>query len=237
MDNRIIRICDRNEEEKPYEKFKKYGAGVLTDTELLAVLLRSGTRDMDVLSLSNSIINGNRSYEGLSSILHYSFEELIDIRGIGPVKAIQILCIGELVKRIWKSEIASKDKTVVLKTPAECAAYFTQELRYLEKEELKIVYLDIRYRLISSCIMTRGTCDTSLVSVRDILEGAFKHHASNILMLHNHPYSDPVPSEADHDATRRVKEGAEAIGIRLTDHIIIGGNGYFSFREKGFLNQ
>lgn len=232
-----IRICDRSYEERPYEKCRDRGAEYLSDTELLAVLLRTGTKDKDVLSLSASILNGSRSYEGLSSILHYTYEELNDIRGIGPVKAVQILCIGELVKRIWKSRITSEDKAVVLRTPKDCAEFFSQDMRYLEKEELKIAYLDNRYRLIDSCVMTRGTCDTSLVSVRDILESAFKHHASNILMLHNHPYSDPLPSEADNEATARVKAGAEAIGIRLTDHIIIGVNDYFSFREKGLLDQ
>ena len=233
---RTLRICDRREDEKPYEKCRQFGADALTDTELLAVLLRTGTRDMDVMMLAERLVYGERAYEGISSILHYTYEELTGIKGIGPVKAIQILCIGELVQRIWKSSISDKNKMVVLKTPADCARYFEQEMRYLEKEELKVAYLDNRYRLIDSLIMTRGTCDTSLVSVRDILEGALKRHAAKLLLVHNHPYSEALPSEADNDATGRVKEGAEAIGIKLIDHIIIGSNDYFSFREKGLLD-
>lgn len=235
-DKRILRICDRSDDEKPYEKCRKFGPESLTETELLAVLLRTGSKDMDVLTLSDRLINGHRAHEGISSILHYTFQELNDIRGIGPVKAVQILCIGELVRRIWRSSLTGDRKEVVLKTPHDCACYFTQELRYLEKEELRVAYLDNRFRLIDSCVMTRGTCDTSLVSVRDILEDSLRHHASRILLVHNHPYSDALPSDADHEATERVKCGAEAIGIKLIDHIIIGDNNYFSFKEKGFID-
>ncbi|MDO4938776.1 MAG: DNA repair protein RadC [Lachnospiraceae bacterium] len=236
MREKILRINERHDDDKPYEKCRKSGPGVLTDSELLAVLLRTGTRDMDVMMLAEHLVHGEREYEGISSILHYTYEELTGIKGIGPVKAVQILCISELVQRIWKSSITDKNSVVRLKTPSDCARFFSQEMRYLEKEELKIAYLDIRYRLIDSIIMTRGTCDSSLVSVRDILEGALKKHAARLLMIHNHPYSDALPSDADIEATNKVSEGAEAIGIKLIDHIIIGSNDYFSFKEKGLLD-
>lgn len=234
MNNISIRIKDRREDEKPYEKCLNYGPQVLTDVELLAVILRSGTKDMDVLTLSSVLLNGDRAHEGISSILHYTYEELTDIKGIGPVKAIQIMCVGELVQRIWKSSISGN--MVTLKTPEACAGYFAQSMRYLEKEELKVAYLDNRNRLIYDCVMTKGTCDSSLVSVRDILEAAFKHHASRILLIHNHPYTVALPSDDDHEVTRQVSAGAKAVGMRLIDHIIIGDNNYYSFKEKGFID-
>ena len=234
MENQSVRIKDRREDERPYEKCLDNGPQVLTDVELLAVILRSGTRDMDVLTLSSILINGDRAHEGISSILHYTFEELTGIKGIGPVKAIQIMCLGELVQRIWKSTISGN--MVSLSTPEACAAYFAQSMRYLEKEELKTAYLDQRNRLIYECVMTRGTCDSSLVSVRDILEAAFKHHACRILLVHNHPYTAALPSDDDHEVTRQVAAGAKAVGMKLVDHIIIGDNNYYSFKEKGFID-
>ena len=234
MEKQSVRIKDRREDERPYEKCLDNGPQVLTDVELLAVILRSGTRDMDVLTLSSILINGDRAHEGISSILHYTFEELTGIKGIGPVKAIQIMCLGELVQRIWKSTISGN--MVSLSTPEACAAYFAQSMRYLEKEELKTAYLDQRNRLIYECVMTRGTCDSSLVSVRDILEAAFKHHACRILLVHNHPYTAALPSDDDHEVTRQVAAGAKTVGMKLVDHIIIGDNNYYSFKEKGFID-
>lgn len=225
---------DRRDDERPYEKCQKYGAKALTDVELLAILLRTGTKEKDVLTLSSELINGPRATQGLSSILHYRMEELTDIKGIGPIKAVQILALQELVDRIWKSSISNG--RVEFSNVEICAAYYTQELRHLEKEEVKIAYLDYRYRLISDCTMTRGTHDLSLVSVRDILELALKCHAENVLMLHNHPYGSELPSNEDHNVTELVKNGCTAIGIKLLDHIIIGEHSYYSFRERGFLD-
>lgn len=234
MENLSIRMQDRRPDEKPYEKFMDTGPESLTDVELLAVLLRSGTREMDVLTLSALILNGNRSYEGLASLMHYTFEELKDIKGIGKVKAIQILCLGELVKRIWRSTIA-KD-SFKMDSASACAAYYTQELRYLEQEELRVAYLDARMRLIKDYVMTRGTADASLVSIRDILERAFRHHATNVLIVHNHPYGEPLPSNHDHLITKAVSEGTNAAGLKLLDHIIIGEAGFYSFKERGFID-
>lgn len=232
MENICVRIKDRREDERPYEKCRQLGPESLTDVELLAVLLRTGTKDMDVLSLSSAILNGHRSYEGTASILHYSFEELLDIKGIGPVKAVQIQCLGELVGRIWRSNVSSN--RVSFKDAISCATYYTQKLRFLEKEEVTIAYVDFQNRLISDEVMTRGTDRSSLVSVRDILEGALKHHASGILLVHNHPYGQATPSEADYEVTKRVCQGAKAIGIEFLDHIIIGERGYYSFKERGW---
>jgi len=234
MENIYVKMKDRCEEDRPYEKCVKYGTAVLTDAELLAILLRTGTREKDVLTLSRELLNGPRARQGLSSILHYSMDELTGIKGIGQVKAVQILALKELVDRIWKSSI-SNGRTEFSNTEI-CASYYTQELRHLEKEEVKIAYLDNRYRLITDCVMTRGTSDMSLVSVRDILESALKCHAECILMLHNHPYGSELPSDADHNVTKLVQEGCKAIGIRLLDHIIIGEHSYYSFRERGFLD-
>jgi len=234
MDNYCVRMKDRREDERPYEKCRARGPEALTNQELLAILLRTGTKDMDVLSLSAKILYGSRPQGGPANILHYTFEELMDIKGVGPIKAMQILCLGELVKRIWESD--HSQNTRYFSNATMCAEYYTQQLRFLEKEEVRIAYLDAKQRLINDQVMTRGTADASLVSIRDILESALKHHATSMIMLHNHPYGDPIPSDEDHDITARIKAGADTVGIKLLDHIIIGENGYYSFRERGFLD-
>jgi len=229
-----VRMKDRREEERPYERCLRYGESSLTDAELLAILLRTGTRDKDVLSLANDLIHGKDADLGICSLLHYTYDELIRKKGIGKVKAVQILALKELLKRLWKSSPGT-DRVKLSSTEA-CADYYLQDLRHLEKEEVRVAFLDMQYRLIADCLMTRGTADMSLISVRDILEAALKHHAEYVLLLHNHPYSSELPSDEDRTVTEMVNKGCKAIGIKLIDHIIIGERGFFSFKERGFIN-
>ena len=217
---------------RPYERCLANGPAALTDTELLAVILRTGTRDEDALTLSARILQDSR-YPGLSALLYMSFEDLTAFRGIGRVKAIQLQCVAELARRIWRHESAGSRE--LMDTPEHCAEYYRQEMKPLEQEQLRLVFLDSRRRRISDRVMTTGTADQSLVSVREILIEALRHHAFALILLHNHPSGSPEPSAADFEATGRVREGCEKVGILLSDHIIIAGNGYYSFKERGFL--
>ena len=223
-------IKEKGYEKLPYEKFSSMGPSALTDSELLAIMLRTGTKGQDVLSLAAYLLNEKYSSDGLSMLLHVTYEELIDIKGIGKVKAIQILALSELVKRVWRSETGGR---VTFAEAGICAQYYTQEMRYLEREELRVAFLDIKFRMLSDIMISRGTIDSSLVSVREILIEALRRRAVSIILIHNHPSGSPTPSAADMDVTAKVRSGCEAVGIRLTDHIIIGSSGFYSFREHG----
>ena len=151
------------------------------------------------------------------------------------MKAVQLLAIGELAKRIWRREAGGTLTLPVFSEPAVCARYYMQEMRHLEQEELRIVYLDTRLRLMRDQILTRGTVNASVLSVREIMIGALRHRAVHLILIHNHPSGDPSPSSEDRSVTKQVAEAGALIGIRLADHIIIGDNRYYSFKEWGTL--
>ena len=219
-------------DERPYERCLKLGVKSLTDAELLAIILRSGTKDVSSVELAAMLIN-NHPQKGLKSIMHSSYEEYRKIKGIGKVKAIQLLCIGELSHRIWKQE--TLDNLEIFNSPKVCAGYYMQEMRHLKQEELRIAFLDTRQRLISDSVITVGTVNSALISVREVLIDALKHQAVNIIMIHNHPSGNPSPSSDDKKVTEIVANGCKSVGIYLNDHIIIGDNTYYSFREQGNL--
>ena len=221
-------------ESRPYERCLNRGPESLSDVELIAVLLRSGTKDMDVMAVSTELLAQNYLHDGIGSLLHMKYEDFISVRGIGKVKAIQLLCLVELCKRIWRNETASG--SVSFTDPSVVAGYYAQEMRFLEREELKIVFLDQRRRLIKDIIMTTGTINSSLVNVREILIEALRYRALGIIMLHNHPGGDASPSEQDISVTHKMEEASTVVGIKLYDHIIIGERGYYSFREREMLN-
>lgn len=227
------KLSERSSEEMPYERCMRFGPEALTDTELLAVMLRTGTQGVDVMEVSDAILTSTYMYEGIGSILHLSYEDLMNVKGIGRIKAIQIMCLSEFCKRLWKSEALGETK--VLNSPSACSKYYQLELKYLEREVLKVAFLDLKKRIICDTTLTKGTINSSLVSVREILVEALRHRAVSIILVHNHPTGDPYPSNCDIEVTDNVKRGCEAVGIKLEDHIIIGQNKYFSFRERDFL--
>ena len=229
----VRKLSERTSEEMPYERCVRFGPEALTDTELLAVMLRTGTRGVDVMEVANAILSGTYEYEGIGAILHLCYHDLLNIPGIGEIKAIQILCLSEFCKRLWKSETIGQSR--LMNSPAACAAYYQLELKYLEREVLKVAFLDLRKRIICDATLTKGTVNSSLVSTREILIEALRHRAVSIVLVHNHPSGDPYPSECDIDVTDKLKTGCEAVGLRLEDHIIISQNKYYSFRERELL--
>jgi len=218
---------------RPYEKAETAGFAALTDAELLAILLRTGTKDMDVLTLAARLLDIGGRNEGLAGLMRCSVEEFRELDGIGRVKAIQLSALGELVKRIWRRGVTGD--MPAFRTPEDCAHYYMQDMRHLEQEELRAAYLDTRLRLISEALLTKGTVNSSPVSVREIMIGALRRRAVSMLLVHNHPSGDPSPSDQDIQVTEQVKSAGELVGIPLFDHIIIGDNTYYSFREWGSL--
>ena len=219
--------------EMPYEKFIKYGPGSLSEAELLAIILRTGTRDCSSVELGKKILNLAASpHKGLLGLYHISVEELKQIRGIGEVKAVKIKCIAELSMRMSK---AKNEPLLRFEAPATVADYFMEQLRHEEKEKVILLCLDNKAQMISQTVLSVGTVNASLVSPREVFQYALKMQAVYIMVLHNHPSGDPKPSRQDVEITERLIKTGELMDIPLLDHIIIGDNRYTSFKESGLL--
>ena len=219
-------------DERPYEKCERSGAAALSDAELLAVILRSGTRDDNVLDVARALLTMNPNTQGLEGIVRSSTEDFQKVSGIGPVKAIQISAAVELARRI--SRLAYRPGEII-DCPQKAADYYMTGMAGLDHEELHIMMLDTRGGLIGEEMLTSGTVNRTLIDPRDIFIRALKDNAAGIIMVHNHPSGDPVPSRDDIDATIRVRDAGRLIGIALIDHIIIGGGTYTSLCSEGNL--
>lgn len=225
-------IKELNTEERPYEKCERFGPENLTDSELLAVLLRTGTRGENSLELAKRILYSDYFNGGLLSIHRWSMEQLTRIKGIGKVKAIQILSLCELAKRLSK---ASAGPELNFNAPATIARYYMEDLRHQKQENMKLLLLNTKSRLIGETDISKGTVNSAVISPRELFVEALQKDAVSIILLHNHPSGDPAPSKEDILITRRIYEAGMMIGIELLDHIIIGNNCYSSMREDGIL--
>ncbi len=219
--------------EGPYEKYLKNGAEQLSDAELLAIILRTGTVGEDTVSIANKVLELPAGRQkGVIGLHHISLKELMSIRGIGQVKAIKLKCIAELSSRIAQE---SAQKTLQLTAPATVADYYMERLRHFEREKVLLLLLDGRNHLIAEHILSEGTVNASLISSREIFLTALRHSAVYIMLLHNHPGGDPTPGRQDVLATSQVQDAGKLMGIPLMDHIIIGDRQYYSFKENGYL--
>ncbi len=223
------KIKDMIEEERPYEKCERLGVNSLTDSELLAVLLRSGTKNMNCLELARQILYPSGKRGGLVTLHQQSLPQLLKIRGIGRVKALQIVSIVELSRRLAK---ASAIKGLDFSSPAKIAEYYMEDMRHFRQEHMKLLMLNTKSRLIGETDISKGTVNASIVSPRDLFIEALQKNAVSIILLHNHPSGDPTPSKEDVLLTRRIRAAGSLIGIELLDHIIIGNNCYTSLSEE-----
>ncbi len=222
------------EEERPYEKCLAMGAECLTDAELLAVILRTGSKGESALELSRKILAANGEGSGLLGIYHMSISDLTRIRGLGKVKAVQLKCVAELSKRIARTRFSDG---VAFTDPSAVARYYMEAMRHQEQEILILAMLNSKGRLIRDMVISKGTVRASLISPREIFIEAMRHQAVSILLLHNHPSGVPDPSREDIALTKRIRSAGEMIGIELLDHIIIGDCRAVSMREQGFWQE
>lgn len=218
--------------ERPYERCEQFGPAILSNAELLAVLIKSGTKDRTSLSLAMEILQLHPAYKGLIGLHHLTQKDLMKISGIGRVKAIQILCAVELSKRLTRE---CKSQAPYFCRPKQVAAFFMEEMRNLETEHLIAAFLDTSGRLLHYQLVFKGSIQSSMVQPRELLRLALLHDAAQYVVLHNHPTGDPTPSPEDIETTRRLVNASEELGISLTDHIIIGDNRYVSLKERGLI--
>ena len=198
--------------ERPYEKVLEKGPVSLSAAELLSVIMRSGTKNIPVRAKAEEILNAGNP-PGLAGLLHGTVEDYKEIRGVGEVKAIQLACIGELSARIWKA--AASEKTIVFDAPSKVAAFYMEEMRHLEQEEIRVMFLNTKQNLIRDLLVSKGTVNASVVTPREILIEGLRCLAVSMILVHNHPSGDPSPSESDVLLTRRVQEAGNVIGISL----------------------
>lgn len=216
--------------ERPYEKCELRGPENLSDAELLAVLLRTGTKGESVLEISRRILEAGNGT--LGSLYGLTRESLQKIRGVGKVKSIQLLCLLELSRRLAKGDESERLK---FSSPASVARYYMEDMRHLRQEYMKLLMLNTKSVLIAEKDIYKGTVNASLASPREIFLEALQREAVSIILLHNHPSGDPSPSSVDIAVTERIRQAGEMIGIELLDHIIIGNNCYISFLEEKLL--
>lgn len=232
MNHNHITMKELPDSERPYEKCERKGVSFLSDTELLAVIIRTGTKTEDAVTLAHRIMNFSKYNKGLNGINYLSQKELMSIKGIGRVKAIQLKCITELSKRMARQ---SRSEGICLTSPTSVAEYYMQDMRHLTTEQILLIMIDSKSRILNDMIISSGTVNSSILAPREIYLNALKYDAVSIILVHNHPSGDPTPSAEDINTTERMKDAGNLIGIKLMDHIIIGDNRYISLKEKGLL--
>lgn len=232
MKEEKLRVKELPEDQRPYEKCMQYGPSVLSDAELLAVILRTGSRGCSSIELAQKILCQCKFDQGLTGILHLTDAELKELPGIGKVKAIQIQAIGELSKRIARG---SSRRGLEFSKPETIADYYMEALRHEEEEQVICMMLDTRSHLLGEETLSIGTVNQSLVSPRELFLKIFSYHAVSFVLVHNHPSGDPTPSRNDIRVTEILKQDGEMMGVPILDHIIIGDRCFVSMREIGCL--
>ena len=223
-----MKMKDLADMDRPYEKLEVYGANVLSESELLAILLKTGTKNKTVLEIARELMKKDIEKEGVLFLSHFSIEELIEFEGIGRIKAIQLKAIAELVSRsCFKKPILGEK----IKTPEQLSLVFMGELRDKKQEFVKTVILDTQNRIIKTVTNSVGTLNANMIEVREILKEPIRASAAKIALVHNHPSGDVTPSQSDVYFTLKVNEACKLFGIELMDHVIIG-NGDFSSLKR-----
>lgn len=236
MKKRGIIILEKNytiskipKDERPREKLLKYGAEILTNSELLALIIGFGSKKDSAITLAQKIIYNNN--KGLLNIVETDAEELKSFNGINDAKAAKILAVAELSKRISRERV----NKIKIASPQTIAALLLEDMRYLKKEVFKIVLLDTKNNIISINNVSVGCLDSTIVHPREVFLDAIKNSSAAIILVHNHPSGEVEPSKDDINITNRIIECGKIIGIKVLDHIIIGDGNYLSFKEKGYI--
>lgn len=228
-----LRMQDFPIEERPYEKCMRFGPESLTDTEILSMILRSGSRNKNVMELSRELLDNGSNSCSLGNLHNWTYEKLLDKDGIGRVKAMQILCLAELAKRLSKERARGHFR---ISSPSSIAEYYMEDMCHERQEIVRLIMLDSKTRFIRDTVISKGTVNASLITPREIFAEALLANAVSVILMHNHPSGDPTPSDEDIYFTDRVLQAGNLINIHLLDHIIIGDNCYMSFVEKGLLH-
>nr|WP_317853505.1 DNA repair protein RadC [Neobacillus sp. Marseille-Q6967] len=229
MSSNSLMIRDFPQDERPRERFIQNGPQSLSNHELIAILLRTGTKDESVLQLSNRLLT---NFEGLRLLKSATLEEITEIKGIGQAKAIQILAAVEIGRRIAN---LNYNERYVIRSPEDGANYVMNDMRFLSQEHFICLYLNTKNQVLHKQTIFIGSLNASIVHPREVFREALKRSAASIICLHNHPSGDPTPSREDIEVTKRLVECGKMLGIEVLDHLIIGENKFVSLKEKGYV--
>lgn len=227
--NKRIKIKDLDDNEKPMEKMRFKGVDSLSDVELLAILIGSGTREVSALELAHQVLINIGNYEML---MEATVEELMETKGIGQTKACRIIAGLELGKRIRNRDSIRKYKVT---SPEDIYDLYEERFRYENVEYFFVVLLDTKNQIIGEVVASKGDLNKTIVNPREIFKIAIKRSCNSLMLVHNHPSGDSRPSKGDIQITRRLIECGEILGINILDHVIIGYNEFFSMRRENLI--
>jgi DNA repair protein RadC len=223
------KIKEMPADERPRERLLAHGAGVLSTSELLAIILRTGRRQRNARELAAELLH---RFGGLQGVAKAPIEELCAVGGIGQAKAVQLKAAFALGSRLTAARGAERAE---IRSSRDVLELVGDEMRLYEEERFKILLLDTKNRLIRDETVSVGTLNASLVHPREVFRSAIRASAAAVIVCHNHPTGDCAPSRDDHETTRRIKEAGELVGIRLLDHVIIGDGDCYSFKDNDAL--
>ena len=230
--NRKISMKDLPCDERPYEKCFQRGAEILTDAELISVIIKTGTESASSLDIARQILRMPDGSLNILALQHRSAASLMKVPGIGVVKAVTLKCVAEIAKR---TATAKYTKEIDFRMASDIAAYYGESLKHLEVEKTKLICLNASNRPICDRIISSGLVNQTLISAREVFKLAVENGAVKIVLMHNHPGGNPAPSRQDVMMTAKIKEAGHLMDIELLDHIIIGDSSYFSFKEEKML--
>ena len=221
-----MKIKEIPQSERPYEKLEMYGAQALSNAELLAIIIKNGTKEESRVMLAQKILSMQKStQDSLRFLQDISIKEFMSIKGIGKVKAIQLLAVCELTKRISRP---IKNFNVQIKSPQDVADLLINELKYEKREIVKVLMLNVKNNILKIQDIALGGTSFAVFEIKDVLKEAIKIGAPKIILVHNHPSGDPTPSHEDIELTQKLEEVSKMLEIELLDHVIIGDGKYKS---------
>ena len=223
-----MKIKELPNSERPYEKLEMYGEKILSNSELLAIIIKTGTKEETSVALAQKILSKARVKDNnLRFLQELSIEELKEIKGVGRVKAIQIKAVCELAKRMSKP----LNLNVTIKTPEDVSNLLMDELRYEKREIVKVIILNNKNMVQKIVEISKGTNSSATVETREVFQEAIKMDMPKIILVHNHPSGEATPSIADINLTNKMEQVANLLNIQFLDHIIIGDGKYTSIRK------
>ncbi|WIV18476.1 DNA repair protein RadC [Paenibacillus polygoni] len=222
-------LRDIPQEQRPRERMLHHGAGALSHAELLAILLRTGTKQESAIHVAQRILSEAGS---LRSLVDFSIEELVRIKGVGPAKAVQLKAGIELGQRLSQSKLPSSP---TIRSPRDAADLLMEQLRYLQKEHFVCLFLNTKNHVIAQETLSMGSLNAAIVHPREVFRAAIKCSSASLICAHNHPSGDPTPSPEDIKLTKRLLEAGDIVGIEVLDHVVIGDGKFVSLKEQGFI--
>lgn len=213
--------------ERPRERLLRYGPGALSNAELLAIILRTGTQEENAVRLAQRLVT---VYGNLAGLVQANAMELAAEKGLGPAKVAQVKAALELGRRML---LESPEERPQVRSPADAANLVMSEMSFLEQEHLRVMLLDTKNRVLDTTEVYVGSLNTSLIRVGELFRAAIRSNCAGLIVLHNHPSGDPTPSPEDVAVTRQIVEAGKLLDIEVLDHLIIGRQRFVSLKERG----